>query len=177
MPTTSTFRRASFILVMLCVFGAGVALAGDDPRVPKSNVEEMGVIKSTETVSAKAGGKASCVADEGAFCFLNGRFEVRVDWKNFASETGTGHVVDQPVSDNSGVFWFFTDGNWEMLVKVLDGCEINDRYWVFSAATTNVEYTLKVTDTETGTEVSYTNPLGNAAAALTDTDALATCGS
>jgi hypothetical protein len=63
-----------------------------------------------------------------------------------------------------------------MLLKVLDGCRVNDRFWVFAAATTNVEYTLRVTDTATGLEKSYFNPLGQAAAALTDTNAFAACG-
>jgi hypothetical protein len=62
-----------------------------------------------------------------------------------------------------------------MLVKVLDGCALNGRYWVFSAATTDVEYTLRITDTETGDVREYWNPLGSAAAALTDTGAFATC--
>ena len=157
-------------------------LSASDPRIPESNVEEMGVLKETVPASEKAeqekaGEKGSCVQSDEAFCFLDNRFQVQVEWLNFSSQTGVGHVVDQPLSDNSGVFWFFTDGNWEMLVKVLDGCELNGRFWVFSAATTNVQYTLTVTDTQTGAQVVYTNPLGNAAAALTDTDALATCGS
>jgi hypothetical protein len=62
-----------------------------------------------------------------------------------------------------------------MLIKVLDGCNINNRYWVFAAATTNVEYTLRVTDTETGASKQYRNPLGQASPAITDTSAFATC--
>ncbi|MCP3957063.1 MAG: hypothetical protein GY719_04360 [bacterium] len=78
-------------------------------------------------------------------------------------------------SSDSGLFWFFTPGNWELLVKVLDGCSINDRFWVFAAATTDVEYTLRVTDIETGRVQEYFNPLGRSAAAITDTEAFATC--
>ncbi len=59
--------------------------------------------------------------------------------------------------------------------RVLDGCAINDRFWVFAAGATSVEYTLRVTDTETGAVNEYVNPLGNAADALTDTQAFATC--
>jgi len=62
-----------------------------------------------------------------------------------------------------------------MLVKVLTGCKINDRYWVFAAATTNVEYTLRVTDTEMDVSKEYFNPLGQASPAITDTSAFATC--
>ena len=46
---------------------------------------------------------------------------------------------------------------------------------MFSAATTNVGYTLSVTDTERGRLRRYPNSLGNAAPALTDVGAFATC--
>ncbi|MCP4659694.1 MAG: hypothetical protein GY856_30190, partial [bacterium] len=100
---------------------------------------------------------------------------VEVDWRDFGGRSGSGGVVPVAGGD-SGILWFFETDNWEMLVKVLDGCAINDRFWVFAAATTNVEYTLRVTDMLTGGSKTYFNPLGNAAAAITDTSALATCG-
>ena len=78
-------------------------------------------------------------------------------------------------SDDSGLFFFFNEDNVEMLVKVLDGCGITGRFWVFAAATTNVEYTLRVTDTDTGTTKSYFNRLGTASPAITDTAALDVC--
>ena len=62
-----------------------------------------------------------------------------------------------------------------MLVKVLDGCGINGRHWVFSAATTTVQYTLEVTDTWTGESATWTNPLGRSSPAITDTNALGGC--
>lgn len=42
-------------------------------------------------------------------------------------------------------------------MKVLDGCSINNRYWVFPAAATNVEYTLTVTDTDASVTRQYVN--------------------
>lgn len=78
-------------------------------------------------------------------------------------------------SEDSGLFWFFQADNWEVLVKVLDGCKLTNHFWVFAAATTNVEYELTVTDVVTGDTKSYTNPLGTSAPALTDTMALGTC--
>ncbi len=41
-------------------------------------------------------------------------------------------------TNESGLFWFFDDDNWEMLVKVLDGCGTNGHFWVFLAAATDV---------------------------------------
>jgi len=102
------------------------------------------------------------------------RFCVEVAWRDFQGNTGAGRVVPFG-SDDSGLFWFFAPDNWEMLVKVLDGCGVNDRYWVFAAATTNVEYTLRVTDTANGVLEEYFNPLGTASPAITDTGAFATC--
>ena len=62
-----------------------------------------------------------------------------------------------------------------MLLKVVDGCTINQRFWVFAAATTNVQYTLTVTDTENGATRQYSNPLGRSSEAIIDTDAFG-CG-
>ncbi|HYG62458.1 MAG TPA: hypothetical protein VEL74_07740, partial [Thermoanaerobaculia bacterium] len=87
---------------------------------------------------------------------------------------GAGRVVPT-ASDDSGLFWFFAPENWEMLVKVLDGCSLNGHYWVFAAATTTVQYDLTVTDTRTGQVARYHNAQGTAAPATTDTGALEVC--
>ena len=58
----------------------------------------------------------------------------------------------------------------ELTVKVLDGRPLNDRFWVFYGSLTNVEFTLEVTDTETGRQRVYRNPSGHFASAG-DTDA------
>jgi hypothetical protein len=76
---------------------------------------------------------------------------------------------------DSGAFWFFGFSNWEMLVKVLDGCGVNGHFWVFAAGSTDLEYTLRVTDTSTGNVQEYFNPLGGTATAITDTIAFADC--
>jgi hypothetical protein len=112
----------------------------------------------------------TCTDTNTELCLNGGRYEVEVEWRDFNDGTGSGKVAPLRSAD-SGLLWFFSANNWEMLVKVLDGCGINNNVWVFSAATTNVEYTLRVTDTETGTIREYFNPLGQAAAAITDTGA------
>lgn len=78
-------------------------------------------------------------------------------------------------SIESGVLWFFGPSNLEFLVKVLNGCGVNSRIWVYAAASTDVAYTLTVTDTTTGEQRTYHNALGNAADAIGDTNAFATC--
>ena len=78
-------------------------------------------------------------------------------------------------SDDSGSFYFFSPANKEVLIKVIDGCGFNQHFWVFAAAASNVEYTLTVTDTQTGQTRTYDNALGQASPAVTDTNAFATC--
>ncbi|MEO1369325.1 MAG: PQQ-dependent sugar dehydrogenase, partial [Acidobacteriota bacterium] len=119
-------------------------------------------------------GAGSCVPSETVLCLHDGRFRVSVDWREFTNQTGPGRSVPLDLGD-SGLFWFFFDTNMEMLVKVLDGCGFNDRYWVFAAGTTNVEWTLRVVDTQTGALRIYTNPLGQPSPAITDTDAFIAC--
>lgn len=123
------------------------------------------------TYTSKQG---NCTADSDTMCLNQERFRVEVDWADFQGNTGTGQVVPFG-TDDSGLFWFFNADNWEMLVKVLDGCDVNGKFWVFAAATTNVEYNLKVTDTLTGATKRYDNPLGESSPAITDTGAFTTC--
>ncbi len=131
---------------------------------------------SSARVEVTTAGEATsgCVEDDQTLCLNQDRFRVEVSWRNFKDETGEGQVAPAHSAD-SGLFWFFDAANWEMLVKVLDGCSVNGHYWVFAAATTNVEYTLTVTDTETGQVQSYFNKLGVSSPAITDSSAFATC--
>lgn len=116
-----------------------------------------------------------CTPSETVLCLHGGRFEVSVDWADFQGNAGPGRRV--PVaSDDSGLFWFFHPDNWEMLVKILDGCPVNGHFWVFSAAATNVEYTLTVDDLLAHETRVFRNDLGDTARALTVTNAFPTCG-
>jgi len=123
--------------------------------------------------SRPAPGQGSCVPTATSLCLNRGRFRVEVHWDANGS-SGSGTVVPGAAAD-SGLFWFFAPDNWEVMVKVLDGCGLNDRYWVFAAATTDVHYVLTVTDTASGKVKRYENPAGHPSAATTDTGAFATC--
>jgi predicted esterase len=115
----------------------------------------------------------ACVPAADVLCLQGGRFRVEVDWETPAAQ-GRGSVVPAGAA-SSGLFWFFSPENWELMVKVLDGCAVNGHYWVFSAATTDVRYRLTVTDTSNGRTATYDNAAGTAARAVTDTEALSVC--
>lgn len=84
----------------------------------------------------------------------------------------TGRATPVPVgSSDTGLFWFFSDRNWEVMVKVLDGCAINGHSWVFIGALTNQSYTVTITDTDLASSRNYSNPQGTRAPAVADTTA------
>ncbi len=116
---------------------------------------------------------ARCVPSATTLCLREGRFRVEV-LRESNGELGPGSVVPFSAAD-SGLFSFFGPDNWELLVKVLDGCVLNGHYWVYSAATTDVRYVLTVTDTRTGIGARYENQAGKPAPARTDVKALPVC--
>lgn len=120
----------------------------------------------------------SCGASTATTLCLDDHFSVRAFWRTNpvpgTPTDGQAQVAGCP-NPNSGLFWFFSANNWEVLVKALDACSLNNRFWVFSAATTNVFYRLEVTDVRGGAQKIYFNYPGPPAPAVTDTGAFATC--
>jgi ELWxxDGT repeat protein len=109
-----------------------------------------------------------CQPSPQRLCLSNGRFGVEVAWKDFQGHTGQGTAV--PLSGDTGTFWFFDAANVELIVKALDGRPVNGHFWLFYGALSNVEYTVTVTDSQTGTTRTYTNPSGRFAS-VADTQA------
>ena len=112
-----------------------------------------------------------CVSDATTLCLNNSRFRVTAFYATPAGASGSGNGVQ--LTGDSGYFWFFSADNIELVVKVLDGCAINDFFWGFGGGLTNVGVTLLVEDTVTGNSRVYTNPVGTAFQPLQDTQALA----
>ena len=76
---------------------------------------------------------------------------------------------------DTGYFWFFSDSNVEMVLKVLDACSLNERFWVFAGGLTNVQVDITVLDTATGAAKTYHNPQGAAFQPIQDTSAFSGC--
>ena len=106
------------------------------------------------------------------FLGQDGRFELSATWQ---TPTNSGPARAVPLTSDTGFFWFFGEANVEMVVKVLNACGLNNRFWVFAGGLTNVRTVLTVRDTKTGNTNSYTNPQGTPFQPLQDTNAFATC--
>ncbi|MCH9649676.1 MAG: hypothetical protein K0U98_15665 [Deltaproteobacteria bacterium] len=100
-----------------------------------------------------------CRASDTALCLQDGRFKVEMQWTDFQDRTGAGQAVS--ITEDTGYFWFFSDQNVETILKVLDGTPLNDHFWTFYGALSNVEYWITVTDAETGLTRRYFNPSRN----------------
>ena len=123
---------------------------------------------TTATHSVTVG---TCGGAGTALCLNGGRFRVTADWRAVSQGTsGVGNAV--ALTGDTGYFWFFTSNNVELVVKVVDGRAFNRRFWVFSGALSDVEYTLRVTDTVTGAVRTYTNAQGTLSS-FSDADAFA----
>jgi hypothetical protein len=119
-----------------------------------------------------ASGQPGCTPGNSNLCLGSGRFKVEATWQTAANSGIAGAVG---LTSDTGYFWFFSSTNVEAVVKVLDACSFNNRYWVFAGGLTDVRVDLKITDTKTGTIKTYSNPLGTKFAPIQDTNALAVC--
>ena len=108
-----------------------------------------------------------CEEDGEALC-LGDRFRLTVHWATTHRE-GQGHP--HPLTRDTGTFWFFDPANLELTVKVLDGCSVNQRYWVFLSGLTDVEVRVEVEDVVTGTIKTYTHDGNGPFATRLDTNA------
>ena len=132
----------------LAVWSRGV----NDPTVPAPSWTDG----SSWGIFGRRLGDPRCAAGSEVLCLDGGRFEARVDWKNpFTGQTGTGKAL--PLTGDTGSFWFFDAANLELMIKVLDGGAVNRHFWVFYGSLSNVEYTVTVTDTQTGAAKTYHN--------------------
>src|SRR5262245_34234282 len=104
--------------------------------------------------------QAGCLTDASILCLNSGRFKVTATFR------APGQATPLPatalgITSDAGTFSFFSAGNLELLVKVVDGRPVNGRFWVFIGSTTNVEYTVTVIDMSNNATKSYTNPQGS----------------
>ncbi|HZF13645.1 MAG TPA: hypothetical protein VFE33_33035 [Thermoanaerobaculia bacterium] len=148
-----------------------------DTAPPLSTVRRgsVGVTATQEVVSG-----TGCTPSDTVLCIDNNpgdkRFQISVTYATTQSGglSGNGHAIAlAPLGvSQGGIFWFFDRNNPEMLVKVLNACTVNSKFWVFFSAGTNVGFRVTVLDTQTGHERIYVNPDLSAAPPLQDTSAL-----
>ena len=132
-------------------------------------VYEEGRLREVEQLTVVAA--PTCTSTSTALCLGDSHFEVTADWRDFDGNTGAAHTVPDQLqgSGDFGLLWFFSADNPELLVKVLDGCAINGRYWVFVSPGSNVQYDVTVRDVRSGKTRTFSNPLHSFPSLFADT--------
>jgi hypothetical protein len=107
---------------------------------------------------------AKCAPSATKLCLTSGKFLVEL----MARDLRTGRGAKGTAFPQNEVFGYFSlpeltgeSENPEVFVKIIDGRELNGRYWVFYGGLTDLELVLTVTDVETGSSRIYTKDGGD----------------
>jgi concanavalin A-like lectin/glucanase superfamily protein len=141
-----------------------------DDSIGSANGTKTGATANYFTSAIGAG----CTTSPSTLCVgTGGRFSIQTSWKTVSS-SGNGTTASFTTSE-SGLFTFFSPTNVEMVVKVLNACGVNNRFWVFAGGLTDQHVEMEVTDITHGVTKRYFNYLGTPFAPINDIDAFATC--
>ncbi|MEO8277535.1 MAG: hypothetical protein ABI639_15080 [Thermoanaerobaculia bacterium] len=129
---------------------------GEAQTAPTSTPLPNPLVSKTTTAAPRS--TSACTPSATTLCLRDGRFAASVTWHDFTGHTGAGHPL--PITSDTGSFWFFDAGIYELAVKVIDGRGTNDAYWVFYGSLSNVAFELRIVDTTTGESWTRSNPSG-----------------
>jgi photosystem II stability/assembly factor-like uncharacterized protein len=169
-PSNGTLYAADNAGVVRRSTDNGASWTSVSGELPGGIISSLAIDPLSSTLWAVSGGlvykatfleDVSCLPDPSTLCLNASRFRVRAAWRTPDGSAGDAHA--RPDTSDTGAFWFFSANNIEVVVKVVDGRPANGKFWVFGAALTNVEYTLEITDTTTGTVWTHHNPQGQLA--------------
>jgi hypothetical protein len=114
---------------------------------------------------------AACVPDSKTGCLLNGRFKVKVRYRNaFDNNAADTDALVKTVtgfgsaSYETGFFYFNSPNNIEIMVKVLDQGVVSHPYIdVLFGSATPLRTEMEITDTKTGIPRHYISQFGSQA--------------
>lgn len=146
-----------------------------DDRSPGCNAAAQSAVQGFDLAS---GSTAAC-DETRALCLNGGRFEATVQWQPSSSPASrmdrSAKRMVLPDAPDTGLFASSAEENPQILLHVLDRCDVNGHYWIDLAAVTDLEFTVKVRDTLTGRTRIYVHPAGTPPAPVRDAEAFATC--
>ncbi|HSP34614.1 MAG TPA: trypsin-like peptidase domain-containing protein [Thermoanaerobaculia bacterium] len=108
----------------------------------------------------------TCSPSTTNVCLVNNRFKVSMTYN------GANMQATPFTGGNTGLFSQTSDpSNIEVLLKMIDACGFNAKFWVYSGGTTDQGIAITVVDTKTGTTKTYTNPKSTKFQTITDASA------
>ncbi len=136
--------RVVTIAALLSIAASPTSLLGEEAFPLAASVPAFATAAAADLPGPPSGrGYTNCVPNSVPLVF-DGGYEVRMCYETASGVTGEGKGGIW-ASGESGLLWFFTRDNAEVLIKVLDGCQVNGYRWVAVAPVTDLAYNLYVT--------------------------------
>ena len=153
-PIADKEAFASCVAPFSAATGDVVVLSGASPGLQTNyRSASVGAAGASDAASDTA-----CTPNDTVLCLQDGRYDVRANWR-VGEQRSTAKAF--PRTADTGMFWFFSPDNVELVVKVLDGCAINGHRWVLMGGLTDVVVDISVTDIETAETRMYGSPGGS----------------
>ena len=128
--------------------------------IQSASVAQAPVVRPTVAPS-------TCAPNANTLCLLSNRFQVKIDYLNqFANPPQPGSLLGAKLlpgtqNPDTGIFGFGSPQAIEAVVRIQDARPFGlPRFDIYFGGMTDVEYTVTVTDTVTGTTRQYRNPPG-----------------
>jgi hypothetical protein len=116
---------------------------------------------STLSVIGGGGGGGTCTTDAYTLCLYDARFKIQADYKDYSMTRGQAKAV--AFTSDTGYFWIASDKNVEIVTKIVSFCgQPSNNYGFYAGGLTDMEVTIKVTDTKNNIYREYKNELGQA---------------
>lgn len=128
---------------------------------------------SNEAAATTFGGTSTCVPSATVVCLLNNRFRVTINYVNqFANPPAPGTFLGAKLvagvqNPDVATFGISSAQAIEVVVRIQDARPFGiPRFDIYYGGLTDLEYTVSVTDTQTGKTKAYRNPPGTVGGAV-----------
>ncbi|MFL6289488.1 MAG: Calx-beta domain-containing protein [Thermoanaerobaculia bacterium] len=128
-----------------------------------------GVAAFSDVAAGATDGATTPCDDANALCLDGGRFEAMVEGRPGAAGVRQRTVL--PEAPGAGLFSLSRTAEPQLLINLIDGCDVNGHHWLYFATVADVELTVKVRDTQTGRTWAWFNPAGSVPAPVRDVEA------
>ena len=102
------------------------------------------------------GGDCEDDLDGGLVCLRDGRFVITAEWTDFSNPPVTQPLIWTAVEDINATGGFQNNPSGiQIVMRIADGCNQNDHWWIWLGGFTDAGWDITVRDTVTNTQKTY----------------------
>ena len=113
----------------------------------------------SQYINDEGSGTQNCEQDleNGVVCLRDGRFEFTATWTDFSNPPVTQPLIWTPVGSINATGGFQNNPSGiQIVMRVADGCQLTDTWWVWLGGFTDAGWNITVRDTVTGISRTFT---------------------